>query len=87
MRTASLIFLVIIALLLLYIANEVRKGKSVVFVFGNFKPTFDVSTATVDRVTPQVVIQNAVQDISNGYSHGLTYGKSLLEDMTGWKTK
>lgn len=87
MRTATLIFLVIVALLLLYIANEVRKGKSVVFVFGNFNPSFDFGTATVDKVTPQVVVSNAIESGASSYNQGMNYGKGLLEDITGWKTR
>lgn len=87
MKTATIVLLVIVALLLLYIANEIRKGKSVVFVFGNFNPSFDFGTATVDRVTPSAVISNAIESGASSYNQGINYGKSVLENMTGWKTR
>jgi len=94
MRVASIIVLSIIALLLLHIANELRKGKTVVLHFGRDNSSVqNLQTSTPGNsgqtvnqalaIAPKEVFQDVVIESQTGYNLGIAYGKSVLKGITG----
>lgn len=84
MRIATIILLAIIALFLLHIANELRKGKTVIFVFGKGSGCSIVNNG--QRVVVKelaTAIEKAPAQAASSFNLGMQYGKAQFKAITG----